>query len=71
MMAALEGISISSPSHCITSRLMAEVKRHGSRVVMQNRYGRAAILEENGHHEEAECLEREGDIALELVAKGV
>lgn len=55
----------------VTTGLMAEIQRHGPAIVAQNRMYRANLLDWKGDHEEAQRLEREGDIALELVSKGV
>lgn len=53
----------------VTTHLMNEIRIHGPRFVAQNRFGLAARFEEKGDHEWAERLEREGEVALELVPK--
>lgn len=60
-------VNLTESGRVVTAALLEEIRKNGAALVAQNRMFRANLFGECGDYEEAQRLEREGDLALELI----
>lgn len=64
-------VNLSESGCVVTAALLEEIRKNGAALVACNRMFRANIFTNEGDYEEAQRLEREGDLALGLVGANV